>query len=122
MTLQLDITDEIGDSAFDGGQFADASDLGDQGTTDSSGKFTPNWIPAFKSPIHGVILISGDSQVTVDLTWATIQTIFAVGSPLATIHEVLTLVGNVRPGAEKGHEQWVQTFQLSIYISHRYRV
>ena len=102
--LQLGITDEIGDSAFNAGQLADSQFLGDQGVTDPSG-FTPNWLPAFKSPIHGVIMISGESQDTVDRTQAKIQEIFGIGGPHATIHEVLTLVGNVRPKELEKHEQ-----------------
>ncbi|OCH94868.1 peroxidase TAP [Obba rivulosa] len=102
---KLGITDEIGDTAFDGGMLADAQDLGDQGTT-SGGTFTPNWIPAFKNPVHGVILISGDSHVTTAATLLEIEKIFAVGTSNATLHEVLRLVGDVRPGDEKGHEHF----------------
>lgn len=102
----MGITDEIGDSAFDAGQFKDSKNLGDQGTTDSStGEFTPNWVPVFKCGVHGVILISGDSHNTVNDIRKKVEAIFSVGSVFATLYEVLVLEGNVRPGAENGHEQ-----------------
>lgn len=52
-----------------------------------------------------MILISGDSHATVDVTRTKVESIFSVGTANATISEVLALVGDVRPGAEKGHEQ-----------------
>ncbi|KAK4695719.1 hypothetical protein P7C71_g2086, partial [Lecanoromycetidae sp. Uapishka_2] len=48
----MGINDEINDSAFDGGMLKDAQNLGDQGTTSSSGTFSPDWDPAFKKDIH----------------------------------------------------------------------
>lgn len=73
-------------------------------------KFTPNWLPAFlQGNIHGVILISGDSDITIAATRLTIERIFSVGAHNATLHEVTTLTGTVRPGAEKGHEQYVSS-------------
>ncbi|KAI0353796.1 Dyp-type peroxidase [Trametes cingulata] len=103
--VKLGITDDIGDSAFTGGQLKDAPTLGDQGTT-VNGTFVPDWIPAFKSTIHGVILISGDSDVTIAATRLAIEAIFNFGAHNATLHEVITLQGTVRPGAEKGHEHF----------------
>ncbi|OBZ72595.1 Dye-decolorizing peroxidase msp1 [Grifola frondosa] len=103
--VKMGITDEIGDSAFDEGQLADAQDLGDKGTPTSTG-FVPDWIPAFKNPVHGVILISGDCHATVQATLIKVEQIFNVGAHNATLHEVLRLVGDVRPGAENGHEHF----------------
>ena len=86
---------------------ADAKNLGDPGTTSSSNTFNPNWDPEFKKDIHGVILVTGDSHVTVDEKLTQILKIFSFGSQNATIHEIKRAVGDVRPGAEKGHEQCV---------------
>ena len=46
-------------------------------------------------------------NVTVAEKLAEIKKTFHVGTPNATIHKVLRIVGDVRPGAEKGHEQFV---------------
>ena len=70
-----------------------------------NGQFVPDWIPAFKNPVHGVIIISGNSELTVAASHATVAGIFNIGTLRATLHEVLTLKGNVRPGDQKGHEQ-----------------
>lgn len=83
---------------------ADAKDLGDPGTATAD---TPDWVPAFKQGVDGMILVSGDSHSTVAETLADIERIFLVGAPSATIHEALRIVGDVRPGKEKGHEQFV---------------
>lgn len=94
----------MGDAAFTGGQLADASDLGDAGANDANKKFVPNWINAFKNQIHGVVIISGDCDLTVTATQAVVLGIFNIGARI-TLHEILTLKGVVRPGDEKGHEQ-----------------
>ncbi|KAK0516663.1 hypothetical protein JMJ35_001266 [Cladonia borealis] len=104
--ILMGITDEIGDSAFDAGMLAGAAALGDKGTTSASGEFIPNWVPAFKHDIHGVILITGDRHETVDRKLAQIENIFCVGAHNALIHEVYRTVGDVRPGKEKGHEHF----------------
>lgn len=113
----MGIKDDIGDTAFDAGMLADAANLGDEGTTSSTGTFTPDWIPAFKNDIHGVFLVTGDRHGTVHETLHEIKKIFRVGAHHASIHEVLSLVGDVRPGKEKGHEQfvsWLSSQSLSI--------
>lgn len=85
---------------------ADAEHLGDQGSFSSSGKFDPDWIPEFKDEIHGLIQVAGDSHDTVKDKLQEIKDIFSVGDDDATIHKVFDRVtGDVRPGAEKGHEQ-----------------
>lgn len=104
--ILMGIKDEIGDSAFDAGMLAGAAALGDKGTTSASGEFNPNWVPAFKHDIHGVILITGDCHETVDRKLAQIENIFYVGAHNALIHEVYRTVGDVRPGKEKGHEHF----------------
>ena len=104
---QLGIDDSsIGDSAFLKGMLADAPNLGDhvRGT-----EKTPDWVPAFKHGVDGMILVSGESHQTVAEKLFEVERIFSVGSPCATVHEAIRIVGNVRPGAEKGHEQFVST-------------
>ena len=78
--------------------------LGDNGTT-SNGTFVPNWFPVFKNPIHGVVIISGDCELTVTASQALVEGIFNIGALDATMHVVDTIKGKVRPGDEKGHEQ-----------------
>ncbi|EJF56508.1 Dyp-type peroxidase [Dichomitus squalens LYAD-421 SS1] len=102
---KLGITDNVGDTAFVEGQLKDSQNLGDAGTTDAQGNFTPDWLPAFKNQIHGLIIISGDSELTVSATQATVMAIFNIGVHI-TLHEITTLKGVVRPGAEKGHEHF----------------
>ncbi|KAM5544620.1 hypothetical protein V8D89_001518 [Ganoderma adspersum] len=101
---KLGIKDNLGDTAFATGQQLDSKNLGDAGTT-VNGKFVPNWIHAFKNQIHGVVIISGDCERTVTATQATVLAIFNIGAHI-TLHEVTTLKGVVRPGAEKGHEHF----------------
>ena len=103
--LELGIKEEIGDSAFDKGMFADAEFLGDKGITDAN-KFNPDWVPAFKGVIHGMILVSGECHATVAKKLKEIEGIFSVGAHDATIHEVIRIVGDVRPGKEAGHEHF----------------
>lgn len=80
------------------GQQADAlENLGDP--TSADGK-TPDWDPHFLQDLHGVILISGDTHGTTDIKKAEIDLIFN-----SSIKEIITLRGDVRPGAEDGHEQ-----------------
>ena len=64
---------------------------------------------AFKQDIHGVILITGESHATVDEKLADIEKIFRVDTPSASIHKIFKVVGDVRPGKEKGHEQSVSS-------------
>lgn len=82
----------------------DAKNLGDPGTADDD---TPDWVPAFRHGVDGMILITGESHQTVTEKLAEIERIFLVKSHSATIHEAIRIVGNVRPGKEKGHEQFV---------------
>jgi len=80
------------------GQEADSINLGDPR---AAGETTPDWAPAFLQSLHGVILISGDSHGTTDKKKAEIDLIFG-----PSIKEVTTLRGDVRPGAEDGHEHF----------------
>ena len=103
--MQIGIDDsKIGDQAFLGGQRADAQKLGDPGTAKED---TPDWVPAFINGVDGMILVSGECRQTVADKLAEIERIFLVGAPHATIHEAIRIIGDVRPGKEKGHEQFV---------------
>ena len=95
----------IGDSAFVNGMLTDAKkNLGDPLTANDD---TPDWNPAFKHGVDGMILVAGESRQTVAAQLAEVERIFLAGAPHATIHEVIRIVGDVRPGKEKGHEQFV---------------
>lgn len=109
--LLMGINDEIGDAAFDGGMLADAQNLGDPAKS-TSGPFAPAWDPAFTQDIHGLITITGDCHATVDEKLAQIKHLFSVGAPNGTIHPVKQTVGDVRPGKESGHEQFVSIPRL----------
>ena len=104
----MGITDLLGDAAFDDptGMLGRAKNLGDPGTTTGT-TFTPDWLPAFKKDIHGMILVSGDCHHTVAEVLKKIEYIFNLGSPESSIEEIIKIVGHVRPGKEKGHEQLV---------------
>ena len=86
-----------------------AESLGDPGTKPSGGTFSPNWDPAFKQEIHGLILVTGDKRATVDQKLADIKKIFLVEAPNATIKQAKLVYGDVRPGNQKGHEQFVSS-------------
>jgi len=104
--FQLDITEDLRDEFFTKGQLADASasfergGLGDPGTV--TGETTdPAWEPAFKQTIHGCILITGDCKHTISERLLELETIL-----LGTFKTVTQVDGNVRPGAEAGHEHF----------------
>lgn len=104
----MGITDDIGDAAFNNGQLADAQSLGDKGSVDASKTFVPaDWLDAFRHPVHGVIILSGPSHLSVKAMLRNVEQIFRVNSHHASIKIVLDVVGDVRPGKEKGHEQSV---------------
>ena len=80
------------------GQEQDAlTNLGDPKSADGK---TPDWDPHFLQDIHGVILISGDSHGTTIKKKVEIDLIFR-----HSIKEIITIRGDVRPGAEDGLEQ-----------------
>lgn len=60
------------------------------------------WDPAFKTDIHALIVLTGDHQATVDEKLPHIKDILG-----ASIELVKRIDGNVRPGKEAGHEQFV---------------
>ena len=80
------------------GQKQDAlTNLNDPKTPDGK---NPDWDSHFLQDIHGVFLISGDSHGSTDKEKAEIEEIFG-----RSIKEIITIRGDVRPGAEDGHEQ-----------------
>jgi Dyp-type peroxidase family len=86
------------DASFAAGAVAQAKSLGDP--LNPTG--TPNWLPDFLSgKIDGVFLITGGSQLAVN-SEATL-TLGILGKSISVIHDE---TGNVRPGAEKGHEHF----------------
>jgi hypothetical protein len=90
----LNVTDSLGDSFFQKGQFSDAAGLGDVNPTQ-------NWIQAFQgTSIHGVLLIASSDNDTITATLANATA--AIGSSASVAY---TLNGAVRPGSETGHER-----------------
>ncbi|KAF8804040.1 Dyp-type peroxidase, partial [Phlegmacium glaucopus] len=86
------------------GQEQDAiKNLGDPKKSDGT---TPDWDDHFLQDIHGLILISGESHSTIEKKKAEIDHIFKVGTPLSSIKEIITIRGDVRPGAESAHEHF----------------
>ena len=101
---------------------ADAKNLGDK-NKNSSGTFAPDWDPAFLGDIHGLILVSGDSHTTVSKQINHIEHLFCMNGKNASIHKVISIVGDVRPGEEKGHEQSVSpSFSLPSFLASQARL
>ena len=92
-----------------------ANSLGDSGKAGPNNTFDPEWDPAFKKGVHGLITIAGDSNDTVLEQQANVEKIFHVGQTDASIQKTLRLVGNVRPGSEEGHEQSVSDAAAMIF-------
>jgi len=113
---QLDIDDSNlnNDKNFQTGQKADAVNLGDKGTT-TGDTFKPDWEPAFLEDIHAVIFVAGDSHSTVNKKLNQIKGIFGIGSATASIKDVTTIVGDVRPGNQSAHEQYVPRSRMLTF-------
>ena len=75
--------------------------LGDPQKADGN----PDWDSHFLQEIHGVILISGESHESIRKKKHEIEHIFGVHSLHASIKEITTLQGDVRPGDLSAHEQ-----------------
>lgn len=91
--VKLGINDSLNDPVYSAGQFADASNLGDPGTT--------NWVNAFKGTgIHGVFLLASDSVVLINVQIAAVKLLFGT-----SITEQYRLAGQARPGNQEGHER-----------------
>lgn len=112
----MGITDDIKDPVFKAGQLADAKDLGDKGFIIGDA-YTPDWIPPFQQQVHGVLIVAGDCQASVDtLLHKAIRILkLAPSRDSSTIcHEVVRLHGTARPEEHSGHEQYV--IQLDVQL------
>ncbi|KAJ7576297.1 Dyp-type peroxidase [Mycena floridula] len=96
---QTDIT-ALGSTAFANGQLKDSENLGDTGTG-TGATFDPDWDPAFKKKIDGLIFVAGDSHASVDEKVGEIKHIFG-----HSILQIASIRGDVRPGKEAGHEHF----------------
>lgn len=97
--------DKLNDAVFDAGTLSDAQSLGDKGTTGQDGTFQPAWDPSFAAQdIDGLILVTGDCRSTVTDAVKDVKDLFG-GKQQSSITEAFSIVGDVRPGAEDGHEQ-----------------
>ena len=86
--------------AFSLGQFADAEFLGDPGrkqpTANDPNHYEPAWRNEFKQPVHGVVLITGDTWERVEARSDFIERAFNIDDPSdASIVEVLRIRGQV---------------------------
>ena len=91
LVIQMGITENTQDAPFEAGQFGNIGTLNDN---------AENWLPVFKDGVHGVIIVAGNCREVIDPKVAEIRGILGT-----TIHEVFHVIGKVRPGEEKGHEQ-----------------
>ncbi|QRV75636.1 Dyp-type peroxidase family [Ceratobasidium sp. AG-Ba] len=96
----LGIKDDLGDRVFSAGQLADAGNLRDEGTTIDN-TFDPKWEQAFKTRIDGVLIVAGESWVSVNKKVD--DTLKTFGTSIRVIYN---LKGSVRPGDQKGHEHF----------------
>lgn len=103
---KLGITDanKINDPLFQAGMLKEAQDLGDRANPDKPG-FEPEWDTEFLQEIHGVILITGDSHATLNSQLEDVKCILMKDNN-HTIKEISKLVGDVRPGNQRGHEHF----------------
>ncbi|KDR72906.1 hypothetical protein GALMADRAFT_252241 [Galerina marginata CBS 339.88] len=91
------------DDPFQLGQQKDAvKNLNDPVKSDGN----PDWDSHFLQDIHGLIIISGDTHLSIEKKKLEIELLFGVPTPLASIKEVISIVGDVRPGDESGHEHF----------------
>lgn len=88
----------MSDTPFNSGMKAVAKDI----LNDPVANGQPKYEPAFMSPdkLHGVILVAGNTPQIVDNKLADIKGVLG-----ATVKEIITIKGKVRPGSVKGHEQ-----------------
>lgn len=99
--LQIGESVELGDAPFQAGMRASA----DTRLRDN----LEEWKEAFKKddkPIHGVFLVTGESRNRIEKAFGKVKKIFSIGKEGATIKEVISIFGNVRPGDEQAHEHF----------------
>lgn len=102
--------------AFSTGQKEDAiAFLGDPKNADGG----PDWDNAFLTGnIHGLIIVSGDSHASVLSKVHDIEAIFGVNTSHSSLKVIISIVGDVRPGDQAGHEQLVE---ISFFLTYRSR-
>ncbi|CAA7266771.1 unnamed protein product [Cyclocybe aegerita] len=94
----------LGDNdPFKIGQKRDAvTNLGDKTRSDGQ----PDWDEKFLKDLHGIILISGESHASIEKKKLEVEAIFHVHTPKASIQEIATIRGDVRPGDQSAHEHF----------------
>ncbi|KAF9005132.1 hypothetical protein BDQ17DRAFT_1353872 [Cyathus striatus] len=88
---------------FIAGQRKGAAALGDAQNKTLTG---PDWAPEFNRDLDGLILISGESHASIFKEKVKIEEIFGVHTEHPSIHEIICIRGDVRPGDEDGHEHF----------------
>ncbi|KJA16590.1 hypothetical protein HYPSUDRAFT_147511 [Hypholoma sublateritium FD-334 SS-4] len=67
----------------------------------------PDWDESFlRGHIHGVIVITGDSHASVNKKKSEIEVIFGAHTPNASLKEITSIRGDVRPGDQAAHEHF----------------
>jgi Dyp-type peroxidase family len=90
---------DLGDASFASGATAQAAAIGDPiDQNDRPGTWDAQFLAA---TIHGAFLITGRTETEVDAEWNTLR-----GSIGGTATVTYDRTGNVRPGAEAGHEHF----------------
>jgi hypothetical protein len=106
----------LDEPVFQGGALQDAkNNLNDPKTPDGQ----VDWDPEFLGQIDGLLLVAGDTHDTVNEKIAEIQKIFPADPNHSSILIVKTIVGDIRPGAEAGHEQRVIWLPLPMTLLSR---
>ena len=83
--------------------------LGDQADPNQPTK-PVSWSAGFRQNLDGIILITGDSDPTVQAQLDVLKGIFFIGEANASIEINHFLEGATRPGLEDGHEQYSLCF------------
>lgn len=86
---------------FKTGQRVGAESLGDRGTNKPGDAFDPDWESAFKGAIHVLFLIAAESWSTIKEKQQEVQDCLG-----ASIHDVYSFKGAVRPKPHRGHEHF----------------
>ncbi|KAF2704571.1 DyP-type peroxidase [Pleomassaria siparia CBS 279.74] len=103
--MEVTGSDNIGDEIFNAGMIKDAKNLGDKEKLPQQPEYQPEWNEIFLQEIHGVILITGDTHHAVYTKLDEVKTILTKENT-SVVREIATLVGDVRPGDQRGHEHF----------------
>ncbi|KID84585.1 DyP [Metarhizium guizhouense ARSEF 977] len=101
---KMGITDDIKDDIFTKGMRAGAEALGNRPSTKSRGH-QPDWDAMFLQEIHGLILITGERRFTINQELKIVKDILCAGGT-PSVKEIATIIGDVRPGDQSGHEHF----------------